>query len=140
MSHLTTVRSEVRDLDAVRDALSALNEQHGSKLTLDDTGDVRFYYGTHRADHVIKFEGRYDMGLTRQADGTYAFVCDSEALHGNYGRGQDVRRVFGDDAGLFLQEYAAASIARTARLEGHGDVTRETARLSDGSIVLRVRR
>lgn len=140
MSHVTSVKTQITDLDAVKEALAKINEEHGVNLSLSaGPGDVRFYYGTQRADRIIKMPGRYDMGFTQQADGSYNFVCDTEALSGNYGRGDDVRALFGDQGSVLLQEYASAKIGITARMEGHS-MTRDSERRADGSVVLHVRR
>lgn len=140
MSHVTVVKSVIRSLDALRDALRTISERHGVTLTLSEgAGDVRYYMSTARADHVVKVpDERYDMGFTRQSDDTYSLVCDTEALTGGYGRGATVRKLFGDHADVLLQEYAVSALQRTAMLEGHTATRGETR--ADGSVVLTVRR
>lgn len=69
MSHWTTVKIEVRDLNALRHALSEL------KLELRGKGPARYYEGTTEFDAVIPLPGRYDIGLTKTEAG-YSLHAD----------------------------------------------------------------
>lgn len=112
MSHIATVTTEIKDLKAAEDAAKALGCQveHGTKPR---------YYGTSFGGHeskpcdlVIKLPGKYDLGLKKNAQGTYDFVCDNELLSGSFGRSDQSRQLLGDNAARFKQEYAAAVAMR----------------------------
>lgn len=129
MSHLTTVETQIEHPDAIRLAAETL----GVQLQVDAI--PRFYYGVRAAtseaaraiaereaqvcDFVLVLPGAYDLGLKRQADGRYAFVCDSELLSGRYGQADPGRQLLGDHGSRFLQEYAAATATLWAQGQGY---------------------
>ena len=130
MSHLTTVKTQIKDMSAAADAAKEL----GCQFTKG--GRVRYYYSTQDADYVLHLPGKYDLGFKLQEDGTYSFLCDNELLSGSFGRNDASRVHLGDNAGRFRQEYAAAVAMRAARKKGLSAFrkTRE-----DGHVVVTVR-
>ncbi len=124
MSHITTVETQIRDIEALREACEALG------CRLEGPGKVEGYFrnmGT--ADHIIKLPGTsYTVGLVRQPDGSYSLSADLWAGH--------VERVLGPRCGRLLQEYALRVVTRSAAARGRqAAVTRE----KDGRIVVRIR-
>ena len=87
-------------------------------LTLERGGDVRYYSGTTPADYVIKLPGRYDLGFKQQADGSFAYVCDSELLSGNFGRGGEGRARIGEQGETLAQYYATAKLKHVLARKG----------------------
>lgn len=80
------------------------------------------------ADHVIKFPGcRYDVGVVKQQDGSFALRWDY------YGEGGLNRYLGNKEANLFAQAYTIEASKRAARIKGY--VTREK-KLSSGQIEL----
>jgi len=124
MSHITTVETQIRDIEALREACEALGCQ------LEGPGQiVGFFRDMGHADHVIKLPGtNYTVGLVRQPDGSYSLNADLWAGH--------VERVLGQRYGRLLQEYALRVVTRSAAARGRqASVTRE----KDGRIVVRIR-
>lgn len=73
MSHFTKVATKINDLVALRKAL----DQLGWKYKYSEQGvEVRGYRGqTTKAEIAIDM-GKYDVGVIKQADGTYALEAD----------------------------------------------------------------
>ena len=115
MSHLTTVHTQIRSIEALQLACAALG------VSLTQGGRARFYAGHSEAcDYVITLPGRYDLGLTyQQASGTYAFVADAELLEGPvHARNQPGRQILGERGQRLRQEYAYAVFQLEARRKG----------------------
>ncbi len=123
MSHITVVKTQIRDIEALRTALERLG------CTLEGPGSVHGYYGSMgQADFIIRVPGtRYTVGLVRQPDGTYALHADLWGGH--------VERVLGPGYGRLLQEYALEVVTRAARLKNRAV---RVERLEDGRIRVRV--
>ena len=73
MSHFTKVATKINDLVALRKAL----DQLGWKYKYSEQGvEVRGWRGqTTKAEIAIDM-GKYDVGVVKQADGTYALEAD----------------------------------------------------------------
>ena len=73
MSHFTKVATKINDLVALRKAL----DQLGWKYKYAEAGvEVRGWRGqTSKAEIAIDM-GKYDVGVVKQADGTYALEAD----------------------------------------------------------------
>jgi Protein of unknown function (DUF1257) len=134
MSHMTTVQTQLKDLDAVRAACAALG------WTLVAQQPVRYYQGPGpRCDYVLELTSEpqlartYNLGLLRQADGTYQILCDNSMAGpvirepGTLG-GQTPRIL-----GALKQQYARAVLTRQARRLGARVIERQQA---DGTILL----
>lgn len=66
MSHLTSVKTQLKDLAAVRAAIGEMG------FTLAGRGVVQ----GRAVDELVRVPGGRDMGLVAQADGTYTLVAD----------------------------------------------------------------
>jgi len=134
MSHLTTVKSVLKDEECIRAAAKEIG------VDVIERAAPRFYFsGSERdvmCDLVLKLPGRYDLGLKRNAENAFDFVCDNELLSGNFGRGSEGRQLLGEQAGRLKQEYAVAVAMKQARLKGTS-ATR-TVR-DDGYVVVSLR-
>jgi hypothetical protein len=79
MSHVTTLKSQLKDMDAVR-AFIESEEMKQKGFSWEVGGKIRYYCGaTHPSQHTIKCPGRYDIGIADkggnvelQADWGYA--------------------------------------------------------------------
>ncbi len=113
MSHLATVTTTIRDIQALRDAAKALG------LELLTGGRVRGYGGTLylETDYMIKLPGPFDIGFRKQTDGTYAMECDGGLLQGWYDSERGMEKI-GRNAGRLRQEYAFAILQAEARRKG----------------------
>lgn len=73
MSHVTTVKTSLNDLDLIQKALDLMG------IRTVKNGTVRMWAGaTIKADIVIK-QNQYDIGIKPNEDGTYRLEADSYA-------------------------------------------------------------
>ena len=100
MSHFNKIKSSIKDLEALRAATSKM----GFDLIKD--GACRYYYGTEKADMVIKLPGKYDIALEK-SDDHYEMKADLYKGH--------VEKYVGPDAGLLKQQYSVEK----ARIEAY---------------------
>ena len=121
MSHFTTIKTQIRDLDALNDACVEL----GLELLPDAV--CRGYGGiTRQAPHVIKLAGPYDIAVEPTADN------DGLGLTTDWWDGHVAKEV-GTGYGRLLQSYGVHKTLREARARG----LRSTRRVeADGSILL----
>ena len=122
MSHFTTIQTQIRDIEALRDACAEM------KLEVLQNTEARGYGNTRRhGQFVIRLKGPYDIALDRQNDGTYGLSTDWWEGH--------VEKEVGGNYGRLLQLYAAHKTAREARKRGLS--VQRTLR-TDGSIKLTI--
>src|SRR5688500_16814239 len=120
MSHFTTIKTQIKDIDAFRAACQEIG------LPLLQNTEARGYYTNKiKGEFVIKLKGPYDIDLNKQSDGSYAFTADLWE-----GR---VEQEVGKNYGKLLQLYAVHKAMQEARKKGHL-VTR--SQKQDGSIKL----
>jgi len=120
MSHFTTIKTQIKDIDALKSACAEL------ELSVLHNAEARgFYENKLNGEFVIKLKGPYDIALNKQADGSYGFTADLWE-----GR---VEQEVGKNYGKLLQLYAVHKAMREARKRGHL-VTR--SQKHDGSIKL----
>jgi hypothetical protein len=122
MSHFTTIRTQVRDLEALNDACVEL----GLELRADTP--CRGYAGvTRRAHRTIVLRGPYDVAVdpAEENDGSYGLTADW--WHGH------VAKEVGAGYGRLLQSYGVHKTVREARSRGLR-VRRQQER--DGSVLL----
>ena len=122
MSHFTSIKTEVRDLDALRFACIELD------LKLTPNFPCRGYAGQIRnAEHTIELKGPYDIAVDRSAenDGTYALTTDWWDGH--------VEREVGPCYGRLLQAYGVHKTFLEARKRGLRPTRRQQ---EDGSILV----
>jgi hypothetical protein len=107
MSHFTTIKTEVRDLEALRDACTELD------LVLESGIMCRGYGGINRTAHrVVRLKGPYDIAVdpATDNDGNYALTTDWWGGH--------VEREVGSGYGRLLQSYGVQKTIREARTRG----------------------
>ena len=76
MSHFTTIKTQIKDLDALRSASTELG------LTLLQNTEARGYAGNSlKGDYVLRLKGPYDIALNRQPDSSYGLTADLWAGH-----------------------------------------------------------
>lgn len=120
MSHFTTIQTQVRDVNALREACRELG------LELQENAEARGYgSNTRKGDLVIKLKGPYDIAGTRQPDGTYQLATDWWGGH--------VEKEVGIGFGKLLQLYGVYKAQAEARRKGY--TTRRQA-LKNGRIKL----
>ena len=71
MSHFSTLRTKITDSEILKASLRDLG------ISTQTNADVRGYNGQRvRADLVAVLEGEYDLGWSRNSDGTYDLIAD----------------------------------------------------------------
>jgi hypothetical protein len=120
MSHFTTIQTQVRDIELLREACAELG------LELCENAQARGYSGNRLpGEVVIRLKGPYDIALNLQADGSFGMTADWWNGH--------VEREVGANYGRLLQLYGVHKATREARRKGYS-VRRQP--LKDGSIKL----
>jgi hypothetical protein len=122
MSHFATIKTQVKDIDALRDACAEMG------LMVLQNVEARGY-GTnrHRGEYVVALKGPYDIALNRQPDGAYGLTTDWWDGH--------VEKEVGKDYGKLLQLYGVHKATREARQRGYSV---QRAALNDGSVKLTI--
>lgn len=126
MSHFTTIKTQIRDVAALRAASTEL------KLELQGNGiakmQARGYASqTRSCDYSLRLKGPYDIAVDKQADGTYALTTDWWAGH--------VANEVGQNFSRLVQLYGVNKAIIEARKRGLA-VNRQTQ--ADGSIRLAI--
>jgi hypothetical protein len=105
MSHFTTIKTQIKDLEALRAACGELG------LALLAKANARGYGGTTRqGDHVIRLKGPFDIAVNQQPDATFGLTTDWWNGH--------VEQEVGRDYGRLLQLYGVHKASREARRKG----------------------
>lgn len=140
MSHNVLIANvKITSLDALRRAISELQQQ-GINVSLLEQNRFRTYRGQDpTCDLCISLpDGRYDVGLKLQADGSYVPVCDASGMPQN-GTGISCAWQQGDvyasydrrAIGKLMQHYAVCVAEDSLQLSGYVS-TREIG--ADGNI------
>ena len=120
MSHFTTIKTQIKDIEALRLACLEL------KLPLLQTANARGYSGdVRRGEFVIKLTGPYDIAVNQQPDHTYGLTTD---WWDGY-----VEKEVGKDYSKLLQLYAVHKASIEARKKGYSILRRPQ---QNGSIKL----
>ena len=120
MSHFTTIKTQIKDLEALRAATNELGLQLLTKTTARG-----FISQTIKGEFVVRLKGPYDVALNRQPDGTYGLTTDWWDGH--------VEKEVGKSFGRLLQLYGVHKATAEARKKGYS-VLRNPQ--SNGSIKL----
>jgi hypothetical protein len=104
MSHFTSITTQIKDINALRDACLELD------LELLENAEARGIGTQQHGDFVIRLKGPCDIAVLRQADGAYALSSDAWGKH--------VEKALGPNYGRLLQSYAVHKATRQARKRG----------------------
>ena len=122
MSHFTEIQTQIKDMEALREACRELG------LSLLENAEARGYGSARqRGELVIRLKGPYDVALHRQHDGSYGLSTDWWDGH--------VEKEVGTNYGRLLQLYAVHKTAREARKRG---LYVQRTQRTDGSIKLTI--
>lgn len=105
MSHFTTITTQIKDITALRAAVSELGLQ-----LIPDAEARGFASQTRRGDFVVRLKGPYDIAVNRQPGDTYGLTTDWWDGH--------VEREVGRDFGRLLQLYGVHKTTLEARKQG----------------------
>jgi hypothetical protein len=122
MSHFTSIETQIKDIDALRDACAEMG------LVLIENGEARGY-GENRLPgrYVIRLKGPYDIAVNPETGGRFGLTTDWWGGH--------VEQEVGHEYGRLLQLYGVHKAAREARK--HGYRVRRTS-LENGAIRLAI--
>src|ERR1043165_10210274 len=70
MSHFTTIKTQIKDIDALRAACIEMG------FDLLDNVEARGIGTQERGEHVIRLKGPCDIALQRETNGTYGLSTD----------------------------------------------------------------
>ncbi len=71
MSHFSTLRTKITDADILKTSLKDLG------IAVKTQADIRGYNGQRvKADIVATLEGEYDLGWSRNPDGSFDLIAD----------------------------------------------------------------
>src|SRR3954470_22446866 len=105
MSHFTTIKTQIKDIEALR---SACNEMG---LSLLENVEARGYYQNKiKGAFVVQLKGPYDIALNKQPDGSFGLTADLWQGH--------VEQEVGHGYGRLLQLYGVHKAMREARRKG----------------------
>ena len=120
MSHFTEIKTQIKDMEALRLACQELG------LNLLQDAEARGYYENKtKGDYVVQLKGPYDIALNKQADGTFGITSDLWNGH--------VEKEVGQKYGKLLQLYGVHKATIEARKKGLSVLRRQK---QDGSIKL----
>ena len=106
MSHFATIKTQIKDIDALRSAVQEMG------LSLLQKATARGYYENNvQGDYVIRLKGPYDIAVNKQNDNTFALTCDWWDGH--------VEKEVGQNYGKLLQLYGVHKAIREAKRKGH---------------------
>ena len=120
MSHFTTIHTQIKDIDALRQAVQEM------ELCLLSNAQARgFVGGTTKGEFVISLKGPYDIALNKQPDGSYGLTTDLWDGH--------VEKEVGKDFGRLLQLYGVHKTMLEAKRRGYSVIRKAQ---QDGAIKL----
>ena len=106
MSHFTTIKTQIKDVEAMRSAVNELG------LKLIPNTEARGYISNKtKGDYVIRLKGPYDVALNQQPDGTFGLTTDWWDGH--------VEKEVGSNFGRLLQLYGVHKASMEARKKGY---------------------
>ncbi len=106
MSHFTTIKTQIKDIGALRSACNELG------LSLLQNAEARGYYQNKiKGDFVVQLKGPYDVALNKQPDGSFGLTADLWEGH--------VEQEVGQSYGKLLQLYGVHKAILEARKKGH---------------------
>ena len=106
MSHFTTIKTQIKDIAALRSACNELG------LSLLQNAEARGYYQNKiKGDFVVQLKGPYDVALNKQPDGSFGLTADLWEGH--------VEQEVGQSYGKLLQLYGVHKAIREAQKKGH---------------------
>ena len=106
MSHFTTIKTQIKDVEALRSAVNELG------LRLIPNTEARGYISNKtKGDFVIRLKGPYDIAVNQQPDGTYGLTTDWWDGH--------VEKEVGSNFGRLLQLYGVHKASMEARKKGY---------------------
>jgi len=120
VSHFTTIKTQIKDVEALRSAVNELGLQ-----LLANTEARGYISNKTKGDFVIRLKGPYDVALNQQPDGTFGLTTDWWDGH--------VEKEVGSNFGRLLQLYGVHKATVEAKKKGYSVLRRHQP---NGSIKL----
>ena len=120
MSHFTTIQTQIKDVEALRAAVTEMGLQ-----LIPNTTARGFYQQTIPGEFVIRLKGPYDIAVNRQPDRTFGLTTDWWDGH--------VEKEVGSNFGRLLQLYGVHKATAEARRKGYSVLRKQQP---NGSIKL----
>jgi hypothetical protein len=138
MSHITTIKTEIRDLDALKCACTEcgavfVEGQTRYRWFGESVGDYPLPEGITKeqlgkCSHVIRVPGvEYEIGVVQKPNGHWTLAYDF------WGPGQGLLQKFGEGCQHLMQLYAVHKTIHEAQKKGY---TAQRQQLKDGSVKL----
>ena len=106
VSHFTTIKTQIKDVEALRSAVNELGLQ-----LLANTTARGYISNKTKGDYVIRLKGPYDIAVNQQPDRTYGLTTDWWDGH--------VEKEVGSNFGRLLQLYGIHKASMEARKKGY---------------------
>ena len=120
MSHFTTIKTQIKDVEALRSAVNELGLQ-----LLANTEARGYISNKTKGDYVIRLKGPYEVALNQQPDGSFGLTTDWWDGH--------VEKEVGSNFGRLLQLYGVHKATVEAKKKGYSVLRRHQP---NGSIKL----
>lgn len=104
MSHFTNVRTEIRDMEALENALSSMH------LNMEHNAKCRYYYGTTIKENVAHLPGPYDVAFEKDVNGAYNISADFYGGH--------VAKTIGANGAILIGRYTMEKLKKEAKKLG----------------------
>ncbi len=125
MSHFSTLRTKISDAEILKNALKDLG------ISVKTSADIRGYNGQRvRADIVATLEGEYDLGWSRNSDGSFDLIADLWGVAKKHNQTELINSI--------NQKYAVNKTLAEVRRTGHTLVAQGVA--NDGSARLTIKK
>ncbi len=105
MSHFTEVKTEIKDIEALKNALASMN------LNLEHNVTCRYYEGAPIRENVAKLPGPYDIAFEKDSNDTYSISADFYQGH--------VEKVIGKDGVVLINNYSIEKLRLEAKKMGY---------------------
>lgn len=129
MSHFVSVKTTLNDMSALRRAASNLGF-----IVVRDSYVRGFNDNFMKADYVLKLPGDYDVGFTKNKNGTYEIKADFWYDHISKYLGHQNPQTDEEKIGKLLQEYSREIVLEQARSLGYMPIMEKN---NDGIIEMR---
>ena len=145
MSHFTTIKTSFRDKDMLLRCLREMGHR------VEEEATIRGYQGDHKVDVAVRMSNGYDIGFSRQPDGSYGLVADWWGVHGTTQDAflkntrervqqleEKIRREVEEMQKRLRHEYAVSTSLKTLKQQGFQVVQHSTE--ADGTVRILARR
>ncbi|OPY23553.1 MAG: hypothetical protein A4E27_01463 [Methanobacterium sp. PtaU1.Bin242] len=134
MSHFSRIKTKITDKKLLIKCLYEMG------FRIQENAEIRGYNGTKKVDLLVKMGRGYDVGFSKNAEGTYDILADWEGVKGANSDifSADLNEQFKTVKNRIKREYAMKIVEEKTQNAGFDLLKKEEQ--SDGSIRILVRR